>query len=64
VVINIISVCYMKVAGAGLSGAGSMFNKLAASAKSVFDESFLMITNEYIIELRSSKLNVASGRGT
>jgi hypothetical protein len=54
----------MKVAGAGLSGAGSMFNKLAASAKSVFDESFLMITNEYIIELRSSKLNVASGRGT
>lgn len=53
-----------KIAGAGLAGAGAMFRSFTASAKSVLEESFLMITDTHIIELRSSKLNLSVGTGT
>ena len=52
-----------KVAGAGIAGAGAMFRSFAASAKGVLEESFLMITNTHIIEIRSSKLNLSVGTG-
>lgn len=53
-----------EVAGAGFAGAGSMFRSFAQSAKSLVEESFLMITDEQIIELRSSKLNINNGTVT
>lgn len=53
-----------KVAGAGFAGAGAMFRSFTASAKSVIEESFLMITETHIIELRSSKLNLSTGTVT
>jgi len=53
-----------KVAGSGFAGASSMFKSFTAQAKSVLEESFLMITDELIIELRSNKFNVATGTVT
>jgi len=52
-----------KVAGAGFAGAGAMIRSFTQSAKSVLEESFLMITDTHIIELRSSKLNLSVGTG-
>jgi len=49
-----------KVAGAGISGAGSMFRSIAKSTKTVFEESYLMISDDFIIELRASKFSVGS----
>jgi len=48
----------------GFSGAGSMFRSFAQSAKSVLEESFLMITDTHLIELKSSKMNLGSGTVT
>mmetsp|Transcript_30293 Transcript_30293/g.55865 ORF Transcript_30293/g.55865 Transcript_30293/m.55865 type:complete len:734 (-) Transcript_30293:80-2281(-) len=39
----------------------SYFSRLALSAKSVMEESFLMITDQCIIEFKSNKLNIGSG---
>ena len=44
--------------------AGSMFSRFAQSAKSVMEETFLMITDEYIIEFKSNRLNIGSGTVT
>jgi hypothetical protein len=41
-----------------------MFRSFTQSAKSVLEESFLMITDTHIIELRSSKLNLSVGTVT
>ena len=43
---------------------GSMFRSIAQSARSVMEESFLMITETHIIELRASKLNMATAKVT
>jgi hypothetical protein len=40
-----------------------MFSRFAQSAKSAMEESFLMITDELIIEFRASKLTISSGTG-
>jgi len=39
----------------------SYFSRLAMSAKSAMEESFLMITDQCIIEFKSNKLNIGSG---
>jgi len=44
-----------------VSSASSMFTRFAQSAKSVMEESFLMITKECLIEFKSNKLNIGSG---
>jgi len=44
-----------------VSSAGSMFSRFAASAKSVMEETFIMITEKCIIEFKSNKLNIGSG---
>lgn len=49
-----------KVATAGLTGATSMFRSFTKSAKSVLEESFLMLTEELIIEIRCNKFSVAN----
>ena len=41
-----------------------MFRNLTQSAKSVLQESFLMITETHVIEMTSSKLNLSSGKIT
>jgi hypothetical protein len=51
----------LQVAGAGFSGAGAMFRTFTQSARSVLEESFLMITDTHIIEMKSNKLNLSSG---
>jgi hypothetical protein len=53
-----------KVANAGLAGAGAMFRNLTQSARSVLEESFLMITETHMIEMRSNKLNLSTGSVT
>jgi hypothetical protein len=50
-----------EAAGAGFAGAGAMFRSFKNKANSVLEESFLMITDTHLIELRSSKLNLSSG---
>lgn len=49
-----------KVAGSGIMGTRSMFKSFLSSAKSAMEDSFLMITDSYIVELRSSKFNIGS----
>jgi len=49
-----------KVAGAGIVGAGSILKSIVNSTKSVLEESFLMITDEHIIELRSNKFSIGT----
>lgn len=41
--------------------ASSVFNRFAQSAKSVMEESFLMITEKYLVEFKSNKLTIGSG---
>lgn len=48
-----------KVAGAGLSGAGTMFRSFSKSAKSLLEESFLMLTEELVLEIRCNKFSVS-----
>lgn len=56
--------CYVpQVASSGFASAGAMFSRFAQSAKSVMEESFLMITEECIIEFKSNRLNIGSGTG-
>ncbi|EED96656.1 predicted protein [Thalassiosira pseudonana CCMP1335] len=43
---------------------GSMFSRFAQSAKSVMEESFLMITEQYLVEFKSNRLNIGSGTVT
>ena len=40
-----------------------MFSRFAQSAKSVMEETFLMITDKFIIEFKSNKLNIGTGTG-
>jgi hypothetical protein len=49
-----------KVTAAGLSGAGSIFKSFTNSAKSLVEESFLMLTNNLIMEITCNKFSVAS----
>jgi hypothetical protein len=42
----------------------AMFRSFTQSAKSVLEESFLMITETHIVELKASKLNLSSGTVT
>ena len=42
---------------------GSMFSRFAQSAKSVMEESFLMITDKLIVEFKANRLSVGSGTG-
>ncbi|EJK47844.1 hypothetical protein THAOC_33412 [Thalassiosira oceanica] len=44
--------------------AGSMFSRFAQSAKSVMEETFLMITDKFVIEFKSNKLNIGTGTVT
>lgn len=41
---------------------GSMFRTFTQSAQRVLEESFLMITDTHIIEVKASKLNMSTGR--
>lgn len=41
---------------------GAMFRSFAQSARSVIEESFLMITETHIIELRANKLNMTTAK--
>lgn len=50
-----------QVAGAGVAGAGSLFKSFTASAKSVLEESLLMITEDLIVELRTNKFTLGTG---
>jgi hypothetical protein len=43
------------------SSPSAMFRSITQSARSVMEESYLMVTETHIIELRSSKLNVQMG---
>jgi len=43
--------------------AKSMFGRFAQSAKSVMEESFLMITDKCILEFKANRLNIGSGTG-
>lgn len=49
-----------KVAGAGFSGAGSMFKSAWRSTTKALEESYLMITDDFILELRATKFTSAS----
>uniref|UniRef100_A0A6U6DAN8 Uncharacterized protein n=1 Tax=Odontella aurita TaxID=265563 RepID=A0A6U6DAN8_9STRA len=53
-----------QVAGAGVTGAGSLFKSFTASAKSVLEESLLMITEELIVEMRTNKFTLGTGTVT
>lgn len=57
---SVVNLKSTKVAGAGLSGAGSMFRSFTKSAKSLVEESFLMLTDELILEIRCNKFSVAN----
>ena len=45
-----------------LSSPSAMFRSLAQSARSVMEESFLMVTESHIMELKASKLNMSIGK--
>jgi len=53
-----------KVAGAGFAGAGAMLRSFTQSARSLVEESFLMITDTHIIEVRATKMNLTVGTVT
>ena len=57
------SLIFLEIICRQASSAGSMFSRFAQSAKSVMEESFLMVTEESIIEFKSNKLNIGSGTG-
>ncbi|VEU33696.1 unnamed protein product [Pseudo-nitzschia multistriata] len=50
-----------QVASAGFAGAGLMLQKFTNSTRGLLEESFLMITESHIIEMRSNKLNLSTG---
>ena len=45
-------------------GGGKLLTSIRSSAKAVLEESFLMITDDYIIEMATSKFSVDSGKVT
>jgi len=53
-----------QVASAGLAGAGAMLRSFTNSTRGLLEESFLMITETHIIEMRSNKLNLSTGTVT
>mmetsp|Transcript_4156 Transcript_4156/g.5432 ORF Transcript_4156/g.5432 Transcript_4156/m.5432 type:complete len:604 (+) Transcript_4156:71-1882(+) len=53
-----------KVAGTGFNAAGSMFKSFSSSAKSVFEESFIMFTRDLILEIKCSKFSVSNATVT
>mmetsp|Transcript_4663 Transcript_4663/g.6612 ORF Transcript_4663/g.6612 Transcript_4663/m.6612 type:complete len:649 (-) Transcript_4663:441-2387(-) len=53
-----VAVSGKKVAGSGVAGAGSMFKSFTQSAKSLVEESYLMLNEELIIELKCNKFSV------
>lgn len=53
-----------QVASAGFAGAGAMLRNFTNTARGVLEESFLMITESHIIEMRSNKLNLSTGTVT
>mmetsp|Transcript_35862 Transcript_35862/g.41189 ORF Transcript_35862/g.41189 Transcript_35862/m.41189 type:complete len:724 (+) Transcript_35862:145-2316(+) len=53
-----------QVANVGFAGAGAMLRSFTNSARGVLEESFLMITENHIIEMRSNKLNLSTGTVT
>jgi len=53
-----------EVAGAGFAGAGAMLRSFTQSARSLVEESFLMITDTHIIEVRATKMNLTVGTVT
>ena len=48
--------------GEQTSSSKSMFRSFAQSARSVMEESFLMVTETHIIEIKASKLNLSIGK--
>jgi hypothetical protein len=46
------------------SSGGSMLKSLTQTALNAFEESFLMITETHVIEIKSSKLNLSTGKVT
>jgi len=53
-----------QVANAGFAGAGAMLRNFTNSTRGLLEESFLMITESHIIEMRSNKLNLSTGTVT
>lgn len=53
-----------KVAGAGFAGAGSMFKSFTSSAKSLVEESFVMLSEDLILEIKCNRFNVANATVT
>mmetsp|Transcript_5462 Transcript_5462/g.8123 ORF Transcript_5462/g.8123 Transcript_5462/m.8123 type:complete len:638 (+) Transcript_5462:233-2146(+) len=49
-----------KVAGSGLIGAGSMFKSFSMQAKSLVEESFLVLTKQLVLEIKCSKFAVSN----
>jgi len=53
-----------QAANAGFAGAGAMLRSIGNSTRGLLEESFLMITESHIIEMRSNKLNLSTGTVT
>lgn len=53
-----------QVAGSGFAGAGSMFKSFSKSAKSLVEESFLVLTNNLLLEISCSKFSVSTATVT
>jgi len=53
-----------QVANAGFAGAGAMLRNITQSTRGLLEESFLMITESHIIEMKSNKLNLSTGSVT
>merc|ERR1712176_918162 len=53
-----------KVAGAGITGAGTIFKSIVKSTKTALEESYLMITDDFIIELKASKFSAGAATVT
>jgi len=49
-----------KVAKSGIVGIGSMFKSFTQSAKNLVEESYLMLTNDHILEIKCSKFSIAN----
>jgi len=53
-----------QVANVGFAGAGAMLRNITNSTRGLLEESFLMITESHIIEMKSNKLNLSTGTVT
>eukprot|EP00531_Pseudo-nitzschia_arenysensis_P001286 CAMPEP_0116148986 /NCGR_PEP_ID=MMETSP0329-20121206/18680_1 /TAXON_ID=697910 /ORGANISM="Pseudo-nitzschia arenysensis, Strain B593" /LENGTH=552 /DNA_ID=CAMNT_0003645217 /DNA_START=324 /DNA_END=1982 /DNA_ORIENTATION=- len=53
-----------QAASTGFAGAGAMLRNFTNSTRGLLEESFLMITESHIIEMRSNKLNLSTGTVT